>query len=114
MHRQRDILLIPLPFTDLTTAKKRPVLVLSNQCYNSTSDDLIVAAITSNLDEKPYAVKFGNSDMEEGNLLMESCIRVDKLYTLSQNIVVKRFGKVSETIFQSVRENLIALFDEST
>ena len=30
MFKQGDILLIPIPYTDLTTNKQRPVLVLSN------------------------------------------------------------------------------------
>ncbi|MCL2284885.1 MAG: type II toxin-antitoxin system PemK/MazF family toxin [Firmicutes bacterium] len=57
-YSQGDILLIPIPFTDLSTSKKRPVLVLSNSDYNKTADDLIVAAITSNLDDKPYIAIF--------------------------------------------------------
>ena len=31
---QRNILLIPFPFSDFSTIKKRPVLVLSNKEYN--------------------------------------------------------------------------------
>ena len=86
MHKQGDILLIPLPFTDLTSNKKRPVLVLSRHGYNNIADDLIVATVTSNVDTKPYVVPFGNSDMTDGFLKVASCVRADKIYTLSQSI----------------------------
>ncbi|MCL2158162.1 MAG: type II toxin-antitoxin system PemK/MazF family toxin [Oscillospiraceae bacterium] len=56
MYKQGDIVLIPIPFTDLSSAKKRPVLILSSDHYNNDTSDLIVAAITSNIDEKPLTV----------------------------------------------------------
>jgi len=34
MPNQRDILLIPIPFTDLTSQRRRPVVVISNDEYN--------------------------------------------------------------------------------
>lgn len=34
MYKQGDILLIPIPFSDLTSSKKRLVLVLPNSKYN--------------------------------------------------------------------------------
>ena len=52
MYKQGDILLIPFPFTDLSSTKQRPVLVLSNTKYNESNQDIVVAAITSNLTEK--------------------------------------------------------------
>ena len=113
MYRQGEILIIPLPFTDLTANKKRPVLVLSKQSYNNIADDLIVAAITSNVDSKPYVVVFNNNDMTDGALVAESCVRADKIYTLSQSIVIKRFGKVSDVIVQKVKESLNSVMDES-
>ncbi len=33
-YKQGDVLLIPVPFSDLTSKKKRPVLVLSDNEYN--------------------------------------------------------------------------------
>ncbi len=42
MFKQGDILLIAIPFSDLTSSKKRPVLVLSNSGYNSKTEDIVV------------------------------------------------------------------------
>ncbi|KUK09986.1 MAG: Transcriptional modulator of MazE/toxin, MazF [Clostridia bacterium 41_269] len=106
MYRQGDILLIPIPFSDLTSNKKRPVLVLSNDDYNSRTKDIVVAAITSNLTAKDYIVMLTSSDLDEGTLKVDSCIRVDKIYTLSQSIVISKFGTVKKHIIDAVREKL--------
>jgi mRNA interferase MazF len=43
-----DIVLIPIPFTDLSAQKQRPVIVISNDDYNHTAPDMIVVAMASN------------------------------------------------------------------
>lgn len=106
MYKQGDILLIPIPFTDLSSNKKRPVLVLSGNDYNYKTEDIIVAAITSNLTEKNNVVMLSGKDLEEGTLKVESCIRVDKIYTLSQSIVISKFGSVRKYIIDDVRKSL--------
>ena len=106
MYRQVDILLIPIPYSDLTSNKKRPVLVLSNDEYNTKTEDIIVVAITSNITSKEYSILISNKDLQEGNLQVNSCIRVDKIYTLSQSIVIKKFGAVKPEIINNVKEKL--------
>ncbi|MDI3477015.1 MAG: mRNA interferase MazF [Thermoanaerobacterium sp.] len=106
MYKQGDILLIPIPFSDLTSSKKRPVLVLSNDDYNDKTDDVIVAAITSNITRRDYTVLISNRDMQEGNLHVDSCVRVDKIYTLSQNIVINKFGRVKPEVLNKIKEKL--------
>ena len=106
MYRQGDILLIPIPYSDLTSNKKRPVLVLSNDEYNTKTEDIIVVAITSNITSKEYSILISNKDLQEGNLQVNSCIRVDKIYTLSQSIVIKKFGAVKPEIINNVKEKL--------
>jgi len=34
MPDQGEIVLIPIPFTDLSSQKRRPVIVISNNAYN--------------------------------------------------------------------------------
>jgi mRNA interferase MazF len=112
MYKQGEILLIPIPFSDLTSSKKRPVLVLSNSQYNSRTKDIVVAAITSNLETKEYSIEFTSDDLVEGELKVASCIRVDKIYTLSQYIVVKRFGTVNVEILYKVKAKIDKLIDK--
>lgn len=112
MYKQGDILLIPIPFSDLTSNKKRPVLVLSNSIYNQKTEDILVAAITSNLYEKDYSILINNDNMKEGNLKVTSSIRVDKIYTLSKFIVIKKFGSIKLELMDQVKTKLFSLLEE--
>src|SRR6266478_3367204 len=86
MPEQGDIVLIPVPFTDLTSQKKRPVIVISNNAYNRRADDVIVVAMTSHPQAGEYSLSIISSDLEQGALNRPSRVRVDKIYTLSQKI----------------------------
>ena len=46
-YKRGDVVLVPFPFTDLSSAKHRPALVISADALNSMRDDVLVAAITS-------------------------------------------------------------------
>jgi mRNA interferase MazF len=100
---QRDIVLINFPFSDLSGAKVRPALVLSNNKYNAESLDAVVLALTSNLSRLDYSVLVTNSDLESGRLPVDSAIRVDKPFSVLQGKVLKVQGKVTMTKFEEVR-----------
>ena len=36
--KQREMVLIPIPFSDLKSKKRRPVIVISNNIYNQKTD----------------------------------------------------------------------------
>lgn len=114
MYKQKDILLIPIPFTDLTSNKKRPVLVLSNDEYNKTNQDILVSAITSNIEKRKYSVIIEKTDLSEGELKVKSMIRVDKIYTLSQKIVIKKFGAVNEKCFNQIIQKIHKLIESKS
>lgn len=106
MPQQGDILLIPIPFTDLSSQKRRPVIVVSNNSYNQKTTDIVVVAMTSNPAPADYSFPITSSDLDKGALNRPGKVRVDKIYTLSQSIVVKTFGHVNETILERIRQTL--------
>ena len=106
MYSRGEIVLIPVPFSDLTATKKRPVLVVSNNTYNLAAQDMVVVAITSNLVQPGIPIDI--SDMISGQLPKPSVIRSDKIYTLDQGIVVKTIGLVANRTLDDVRADIIA------
>ncbi len=106
MLKQRDIVLIPVPFTDLSSAKRRPVLVLSSDTHCQSPPDMLVAAITSHLTDSLPGVVINSTDMELGALPRQSLIRADKLYTLSQANIIKPYGRLNQASFEDVLEAL--------
>ena len=90
---QRSIILVPFPFSDLSSGKKRPALVVSNTEFNKKSEDVICCLITSNPAAK-YAIKITSKDMESGFLEFDSKIKPHRLFTVSKNIIYKTLGKL--------------------
>ncbi len=86
---------------------------MSNSLYNQQTEDLVVLAVTSNLYDKEYSVLFGNEDMKEGTLKVNSSVRADKIYTLSKYIVIKKFGSVKPEIVDQVKTKLIDLINDN-
>ena len=69
MYKQRDILLIPIAFTDLSSNKRRPVVIISNNNCNTISPDIVVAAITSNISfHNDFCIDIDSSNIEKGKL----------------------------------------------
>ncbi len=109
MPSQGDVVLIPVPFTDLSSARRRPVIVISNDAYNRTTTDMVVVGMTSNLAPHPHSFILTPADLVSGTLNHPSKVRVDKIYTLSQGIAVKTFGKVNNATLDRIRQMLADL-----
>lgn len=109
MPSQGDIVLIPVPFTDLASARRRPVIVISNDQYNATTADVVVVAMTSNPQLTAYRFILNPSDLIAGRLNRPGRVRVDKIYTLAQKIIIKTFGRVSAPVLDRIHQILTDL-----
>lgn len=74
-YKQREIVLVPFPYSDLSAVKKRPVLIISNNRYNTIFPDILVCVITSNLFKDQYSLLINEGDLEIGILPEPSVIK---------------------------------------
>ena len=85
MPSQGDIVLVPIPFTDLSSTSRRPVIVISNDAYNQATADMVVVAMTSNLTATPHSFVITSADLVAGQLNHPGRVRADKIYTLNSS-----------------------------
>ena len=87
-----DIVILKFPYTDGTTFKRRPALVICD----IQDGDIIVCRITS----KIYATTFDIEliDWAESGLKLPSVVRVHKIATLEKSLVELKLGSVSDGV----------------
>ncbi len=106
MIHQKDIVLLSFPFSDLKTSKVRPVVVISNDTYNRSSEDMIVVPMTTNLKLKEYTILITQKDLEDGKLIKNSKIKVDRIFSISQKLIRLEIGKINESIYEKIKETI--------
>src|SRR5260370_550388 len=92
--RQGDVVLVSFPFTDLTSVKQRPAVVISPDTFNGFNEDIVLAAVTSQITGDPATVRVAVRDLTDGALPKDSVVRLTKLFTLHSSLVVKRLCRL--------------------
>ena len=103
IYKQRDIVLVPFPFSDLSGQKVRPVLILSNDAYNQQSADVVVCGLTTNLSPASYSIIIEVTEVEQpGTLRHKSKIKADTIASLEQTILIKQIARLKLPVFKRV------------
>ena len=95
--KRGDIILVPFPFTDFSTFKQRPALIISSNAFNRSREDVILVALTSQTES---ASKGGNyhikgAEQKRSGLLREGVVLVGKVVTIDQRLIRNRLGSLS-------------------
>ena len=99
-YKKGDIVLINFPFTDLSKAKKRPVLIIQDE---NEQNDFICFQITSKSTQKALRL-IEYEHIKEGELKLVSFVKYDKCFTLSSDIVSKKLASIDDTLMQELKE----------
>lgn len=111
-YDQKDIVLLPFPYSDLSTSKKRPALILSNNKFNHKSSDLICCLITTNPKQYKYSVSIEEKDVENGKLFFKSKIKPYRVFTIDSKIILKKLCQLKTGKFNETLENLYKIISK--
>jgi len=107
--RPGDVVLIRFPFTDLSSSKKRPAVVVSPGEYQKSYGDLVLIPVTSK-EQVDSALKI--EEWESAGLLKPSWLK-PLVATISGTYVLASLGRIdlsdSEALFHAVS----CMLDES-
>lgn len=103
MYEQKDIILIPFPYSDLTGAKQRPALIISNKKLNET-DDRICCLITSNPTKQGILIK--KDCFEKGKLPFKSWVKPQRIFTIDKRIIKKKLCTINKSFHKEVLEDI--------
>ena len=59
------------------------------------------------------SIDIDDNNLEKGKLPQKSRIRCDKIYTLSKNIVVKKFNKLDKKTFELIKQKISYLINDN-
>ena len=99
------VVLVPFPFSNQTTTKKRPAVIISSDVYNNTSSDIVIMAITGKTDKTLNVGERLIEDWRGAGLLKPSSIK-PAISTIEKNLVLKKLGKLSTKDLISMEEAL--------
>lgn len=101
-----DVVVMPFPYTDLSTVKKRPALVIASL----KGENIILAQITKveRTDEDIISLK--KSDFSTGMLKTDSYIMPSIIFTAESNSIEYKTGNLKQEKIKQVEKKLVEIF----
>ena len=101
-----DVVIVPFPLSDRHATKRRPALVVADQGFNRTRGHVILGMITT-ARSSSWPSDTEITDRDAAGLKARSVVRL-KLFTLDNDLLVKRIGALAENDRSNVRRVLRA------
>ena len=103
-YKRGDIVLVEFEFTEGVGFKKRPALIVSSERYHNSREEVIIAAITSNIRRVLYG-DYKLTRWQEAGLLYPSLV-TGIIRTIKGGVIIKKLGIVTDADKKHVEKNL--------
>jgi mRNA interferase MazF len=104
------VVLVHFPFSDLTSSKLRPAVVLAH----AGGTDWVLCQVTSNPYGDPTAVPLRDSSFSSGGLGRESVARPGKLFTANQSLFVRAVGSLTVEAHRDLISKVVRILESGT
>lgn len=109
-HLPGEVGIVPFPYTDLSSARERPALVLSDAEASGAGRDIVLCAMTSNLADSANSVLIADDDPESERIARPSRVKVAKVATVSRRFLRARVVRMKPAPFSRVTRKFEAVF----
>ena len=103
-----DVVVVNFPFSDLTSAKKRPALVVAELSKN----DVIPCQITSQFTSDSSATLIEDNDFLNGSLNKISYVKSNRVFTANEKIIAYKIGSLNPERTNEVIAKLISILQK--
>lgn len=111
-----DAVLVPFPFSDATTAKKRPAVVISTDRFNAGNLDVLVVAVTHSPHaiHRAGAVRLDDAERTAGGLdrnpfMAISVVVSSKIACVARARVLATRGRLPSTALDRIVDALLSV-----
>lgn len=110
-YSQFDVVVVPFPFTDIASSKRRPALVISGElAFNERIGQSVMAMITT-AKRSDWPLDTPLADLKSAGLKAESIVRM-KLFTIDHQLIKRRLGSLGKSDRVSVQVALYKLLNQ--
>jgi len=106
IYAKGDVVVLPFPYTDLLSIKKRPALVIAALKGNN----IILAQITTNQRDDEDLISLTKKDFASGFLKCDSFIMASLIFTADNSRVEYKAGRIKQEKIKEVQNKLCEIF----
>lgn len=104
IYKTYEVVVVPFPFSDKKSTKRRPALVVSSEEYQAKLRHVVLAMITSSLNSE-WFLDVEIEDLRKAGLKTPSKVRM-KIFTLDDKLILKSIGRLEGKDLSAVRKSL--------